>query len=63
MDSFKVGINTCASATMSGNDDLFKDLILKDMGGCKGVWGELAIAGIGMLTTKMDNDNGRTHLF
>ena len=39
MDSFKVGIDTCASATMSGNKDLFKDLVLKGLGGCKGVGG------------------------
>ena len=61
MDSFKVSVNTCASATMSGNKDLFEDLILKDLGGCKGLGGELAIAGIGTLTIKMDNDNSRTH--
>ena len=28
-NSFKVGVNTCASATMSGNKDLFEDLVLK----------------------------------
>ena len=32
MDSFKVGINNCASTTMSQNKDLFKDIVLKDLG-------------------------------
>ena len=60
MDSFKVGVN--ASTTMSGNKDLFEDLVLKDLGGCKGVGGELAIASIGTSTIKMNDDIGRTHL-
>ena len=60
--SFKVGIDTCASATMSHNKDLFEDLILEDLGGCQGVGGALAIAGTGTLTIKMDNSNCRTHL-
>ena len=47
---------------MSGNKDLFEDLVLKDLGGCKGVGGELAISGIGTSSIKMDDDNGRTHL-
>ena len=47
---------------MSSNKDLFEDLILKDLHGCKGVGGELAIADIGMLTIKLDNNNGRIHL-
>ena len=44
------------------NKDLFKDLILMDLGGCKGLGGELAIASIGMLTIKMDGNDGRSHL-
>ena len=41
--SFKVGIDTCASATMSHNKDLFEDLIIEDLGGCQ--W-TTAIAGL-----------------
>ena len=55
-------VKTYTSTTMFSNKDLFEDLVLKDLGGCKRVGGELTIAGIGTLTIKMDYGNGRTHL-
>ena len=60
-DSFKVGIDTCTSATMFGNKDLFEDLVFKDLGEFN-EGGELNIADIETLAIKMENDNGQTHL-
>ena len=43
-DSFKIGVEICASATMLRNKDLFEDLIQKDLGESSRVGGGLAIA-------------------
>ena len=61
-DSSNVGVDTCASDTMSGDKDLFEDHFLKDLGECKGVGGGLVTSCMGMLGTRMDYDNGRTRL-
>ena len=59
---FIQGVDTCASVTMSGNKDLFEDLVLKNLGEYKEVDGGLAIASIGTLAIKIDNNESRTHL-
>ena len=57
-DSIKIGVDTCALATMSGNLEKSSDLILQNLGKCKGVGGKLVIADIGTFHFKLDDDNG-----
>ena len=61
-DSIKIGVDTCALATMSGNLEKSSDLILQNLGKCKGVGGKLVIADIGTFHFKLDDDNGWTHI-
>ena len=62
-DSIEIGVDTHASATMSGIKDCFENLILSDeLGECSGISSGLKISGVGTFVFKLEDDTGQPHI-
>ena len=60
-DSFRIDIDSFASACMYLNREHFTSYKEESGHACKGISSRLNIAGWGMPNFNIDNDNGRTH--
>ena len=60
-DSFRLGIDTFASACMSPTKSHFTDYVSESGTECKGIASGLSIVGRGTLNFRIDDDDGRTH--
>ena len=60
-DSFRLGIDSFASACMSSNKDHFTSYEEESGQDFKGIARGLRIAGRGTLSFRIDDDEGRTH--
>jgi hypothetical protein len=60
-DSFKIGIDTLCSVTMSGSKDCFKDLRLSEGATISGIAGGLVSQGQGTFCFQLDDDDGVRH--
>jgi hypothetical protein len=59
-DSFKIGVDTMCSVTMSGNRNCFEDLKPLDSA-VGGIAGGLAVKGRGTFCFKLEDSNGKRH--
>jgi hypothetical protein len=60
-DSFRLGIDSFASACMSPNKEHFTTYEQESRTECKGIASGLSIVGRGMFCYRIDDDQGRTH--
>ena len=60
-DSFKIGVDTLCSITMSGNVTCFKNLKPMSGGSVGGIAGSLSIQGTGTFCFKLEDSTGQLH--